>query len=61
MGGKAAFLGTGNPVAANLYQSFGFQYLPGTKTMCRFTNTNGVKFEKEFILFPIKSDDRKKK
>ncbi|MBQ7096805.1 MAG: GNAT family N-acetyltransferase [Clostridia bacterium] len=47
-GGQAAFLATGNPVAANLYQSFGFQYLPGTKAMCRFTNTNRVRFEKEF-------------
>lgn len=47
-GGKAAYLATGNPVAANLYQSMGFQYLPGTKAMCRYTNTNSVRFEKEF-------------
>ena len=35
LGGKALFLGTGNPAAAAIYQSLGFSFLPGSNVMAR--------------------------
>ena len=34
-GGEVIWLGTSNPVAANLYHSLGFSFLPGTQVMRR--------------------------
>ena len=35
LGIQAAFLGTGNPIAAKLYKSMGFSFLPGSNVMFR--------------------------
>lgn len=43
-GVQAAFLGTNNPKAANLYSSFGFSYMPGSYVMTRFRGTDAVSF-----------------
>ena len=34
-GCDAVFLGTSNPIAANLYMKYGFNYIPGTSAMLR--------------------------
>lgn len=39
----AMFLGTGNPVAANLYAKYGFSYVRGTSAMLRVSK--GVRFQ----------------
>lgn len=52
-GCDAAFLGTGNPVACNLYSSFGFAYLPGSYVMARFNGTNRVSFFEDRFRKPL--------
>ncbi len=43
-GVKTMYLGTGNPIAAKLYKSCGFSYLPGSKVMVRFEAGDLVDF-----------------
>ena len=45
-GVEAAFLGTSNPVAAKLYHSLGFSFLPGSNVMVRYKNGDTVDFTK---------------
>lgn len=46
-GVTAMFLGTGNPVAAKLYCSFGFSFLRGSGVMARFVKGDAVDFTRE--------------
>ena len=54
-GVKTMFLGTGNPIAAKLYKSCGFSYLPGSKVMVRFASGDYVDFQRETFLKKPKS------
>jgi len=45
-GVEAAFLGTSNPVAAKMYRSCGFAFLPGSNVMARFADGDWVDFIK---------------
>ncbi len=47
LGVKTMFLGTGNLIAAKLYKSCGFSYLPGSKVMVRFASGDLVDFQRE--------------
>lgn len=49
-GAEYAFLGTGNPIAAKLYHSYGFSFLPGTKVMARFRNGDWVDMDRKFFV-----------
>ena len=51
-GVTAMFLGTGNPVAAKLYCSFGFSFLRGSGVMARFVNGDAVDFTRELYGCP---------
>ena len=55
LGVKTMFLGTGNPIAAKLYKSCGFSYLPGSKVMARFASGDLVDFHRETLLKAPKS------
>ncbi|MCQ2401953.1 MAG: GNAT family N-acetyltransferase [Lachnospiraceae bacterium] len=52
-GCEVSFLGTSNPIACNLYSSFGFSYLPGSRVMARFHGTNRVKFFEDRFRKPL--------
>ncbi len=45
-GVRAAYLGTGNPVAAKLYRSLGFAFLPGSNVMARYAEGDTIDFER---------------
>lgn len=45
-GVEAAFLGTANPIAAKMYHSCGFAFLPGSNVMARFAAGDWVDFIK---------------
>jgi len=47
LGVKAAFLGTSNPIAAKLYRSFGFSFIPGSHIMVRYSQGDTVDFFRE--------------
>ena len=47
-GVKAAFLGTSNPIAAKLYHSLGFSFLPGSHVMVRYREGDTVDFCREY-------------
>jgi GNAT superfamily N-acetyltransferase len=47
-GGEALLLGTVNPVAATIYEKFGFHYLPNTKVMLRTRAAAGEFFDHWF-------------
>ena len=47
LGGKALFLGTGNPVAAKLYEKFGFSFISGTVIMARVKGSSLLDFYNE--------------
>lgn len=51
-GVEAFFLGTGNPVAAGMYASYGFSYLPGSGVMARFHGHNFDTFRKDYTVAP---------
>lgn len=44
LGAETMLLGTGNPIAAKLYGSFGFSYLPGSFVMARFAQGGEIDF-----------------
>lgn len=44
LGVETAYLGTGNPVAAKLYHSLGFSFLPGSNVMVRYKHGDTVDF-----------------
>ena len=46
-GVRAVFLGTENPIAENMYASFGFRYLYGSAVMIRTNGCDAVSFFKE--------------
>lgn len=46
-GVKAAFLGTSNPIAAKLYRSLGFSFIPGSHVMVRYLQGDTVDFCRE--------------
>lgn len=46
LGVETTFLGTSNPVAAKLYHSLGFSFLPGSNVMVRHTHDDTVDFTK---------------
>lgn len=46
-GVKAAFLGTSNPIAAKLYHSLGFSFVPGSHVMVRYLQGDTVDFCRE--------------
>jgi len=57
--GEWLFLGTSNPVAARLYNSLGWRFVPGTKVMMRIT---GLKSPEDFFRYyrkQIKSNNIK--
>lgn len=47
-GVTTAFLGTSNPVAAKLYHSLGFSFLPGSHVMVRYLEGDTVDFCREY-------------
>lgn len=47
-GVRLALLGTGNPIAAKLYASFGFGFSPGAHVMARFSQGNMVDFVQDY-------------
>lgn len=47
-GVTTAFLGTSNPVAAKLYHSLGFSFLPGSHVMVRYLNGDTLDFSKKY-------------
>ena len=51
-GVQTMFLGTGNPIAAKLYHSLGFSYLPGSHVMVRFRQGDQVDFTREYFRKP---------
>ena len=48
-GGEAMFLGTGNHVAAKLYASFGFSFLPGSNVMARVNGGDHADFAERYF------------
>lgn len=46
---EAAYLGTSNPVAAKMYHSFGFSFLPGSNVMAWFADGDQVDFEQRYF------------
>ena len=46
-GVKTAFLGTSNPIAAKLYHSLGFSFIPGSHVMVRYLHGDTVDFCRE--------------
>lgn len=46
-GVKTAFLGTSNPIAAKLYHSLGFSFIPGSHVMVRYLQGDTVDFFRE--------------
>ena len=44
LGVQTAYLGTGNPIAAKLYHSLGFSFLPGSNVMVRYKSGDTVDF-----------------
>lgn len=56
---EASFLGTNNPMAAELYAGFGYAYIPGTYTMARFSGTNRFRFFRRFLEKPERVEIRK--
>ena len=49
-GVKTMYLGTGNPIAAKLYKSCGFSYLPGSKVMVRLDSGDLIDFTRDIIM-----------
>lgn len=47
-GVTTAFLGTSNPIAAKLYHSLGFSFLPGSHVMVRYLNGDTVDFSQKY-------------
>lgn len=47
-GVTTTFLGTSNPIAAKLYHSLGFSFLPGSHVMVRFLHGDTVDFCREY-------------
>lgn len=47
-GVTTAFLGTSNPIAAKLYHSLGFSFLPGSHVMVRYLQGDTVDFCREY-------------
>ena len=56
-GVTAAFLGTSNPIAAKLYHSLGFSFLPGSHVMVRYSHGDTVDFFREHYA-PVREDCR---
>ncbi len=53
LGVKVAVLGTGNPIAAKMYSSFGFNYLPCSGVMIRLKDGGVVDFTRELYEKPV--------
>lgn len=49
-GALYTFLGTGNPLAAKLYHSCGFSFLPGSNVMARFSEGDRIDMDRRFFL-----------
>ena len=49
-GAEYTFLGTGNPIAAKLYHSCGFSFLPGSNVMARFRNGDRLDMDRKFFM-----------
>ena len=47
-GVTTAFLGTSNPIAAKLYHSLGFSFLPGSHVMVRYLKGDTVDFSRKY-------------
>jgi GNAT superfamily N-acetyltransferase len=56
-GVTAAFLGTSNPIAAKLYHSLGFSFLPGSHVMVRYAKGDTVDFVREYYA-PVRESCR---
>ena len=56
-GVTAAFLGTSNPIAAKLYHSLGFSFLPGSHVMVRYCKGDTVDFCREHYV-PVREECR---
>lgn len=56
-GVTTAFLGTSNPVAAKLYRSLGFSFIPGSHVMVRYHEGDTVDFCRKHFL-PVRKDCR---
>ena len=56
-GVTAAFLGTSNPIAAKLYHSLGFSFLPGSHVMVRYRKGDTVDFYREQYV-PVRKNCR---
>ena len=53
LGVKVALLGTGNPIAAKMYSSFGFNYLPCSGVMIRLKEGGVIDFTRQMYDKPI--------
>jgi len=49
LGVETAYLGTGNPIAAKLYHSLGFSFLPGSNVMVRYKCGDTVDFTRRIF------------
>lgn len=58
-GAEVSFLGTNNRMAAEMYASFGYAYLPGTYVMARFRGTNRNLWLKRYEQEPASVEVRK--
>ena len=54
-GTNAFFLGTNNPIAAKLYASFGFGFLPGSNVMAKFKTGSFLDFSRHLYSLPPKT------
>ena len=53
LGVKYSFLGTGNPIAAKMYSSFGFSYVQNTSIMMRITDGGMIDFHRFMYDSPL--------
>ena len=52
LGAEITFLGTSNPIAAKLYHSCGFSFLPGSNVMARFKAGDRIDMDRRFFMNP---------
>ena len=57
LGVETAYLGTGNPIAAKLYHSLGFSFLPGSNVMVRYKRGDTVDFTRR-VFDPVPTQVR---
>ena len=51
-GVQTSFLGTSNPIAAKLYHSLGYSFIPGSHIMVRYRDGDTVDFHRQYFAAP---------